>query len=174
MEEYQKRVGVFEDDIPYEVRMKYLIAAYRRDLRRLEELSSYAKGLEEENVLLQRRLEKAEAGAQDNPDKDATIKRLMSEIKALKTKITVTFPRRVVKMRDLRKRITHLEIYIRELQSLLMSKGIPYEEWKRRPSKLDGLDISKLNIYAVRSTKECLDLDNPDELDLVEDEDDGL
>ena len=172
MEEYQKRVGVFEDDIPYEVRMKYLIAAYRRDLRRLEELSSYAKGLEEENVLLQRRLEKAEAGVVDDPDKDATIKRLMSEIKALKTKITVTFPRRVVKMHDLRKRITHLEIYIRELQSLLMSKGIPYEQWKRRPSKLDGLDISKLDIYAVRSAKECRDLDNLEEGGTDEDADD--
>lgn len=172
MEEYQKRVGVFEDDIPYEVRMKYLIAAYRKDLRRLEELSSYAKGLEEENVLLQRRLEKAEAGVVDDPDKDATIKRLMSEIKALKTKITVTFPRRMVKMHDLRKRITHLEIYIRELQSLLMSKGIPYEQWKRRPSKLDGLDISKLDIYAVRSAKECRDLDNLEEGGTDEDADD--
>ena len=172
MEEYQKRVGVFEDDIPYEVRMKYLIAAYRKDLRRLEELSSYPKCLEEENVLLQRRLEKAEAGVVDDPDKDATIKRLMSEIKALKTKITVTFPRRVVKMHDLRKRITHLEIYIRELQSLLMSKGIPYEQWKRRPSKLDGLDISKLDIYAVRSAKECRDLDNLEEGGTDEDADD--
>ncbi len=172
MEEYQKRVGVFEDDIPYEVRMKYLIAAYRKDLRRLEELSSYAKGLEEENVLLQKRLEKAEAGVVDDPDKDATIKRLMSEIKALKTKITVTFPRRVVKMHDLRRRITHLEIYIRELQSLLMSKGIPYEQWKRRPSKLDGLDISKLDIYAVRSAKECRDLDNLEEGGTDEDADD--
>ncbi len=172
MEEYQKRVGVFEDDIPYEVRMKYLIAAYRKDLRRLEELSSYAKGLEEENVLLQRRLEKAEAGVVDDPDKDATIKRLMSEIKALKTKITVTFPRRVVKMHDLRRRITHLEIYIRELQSLLMSKGIPYEQWKRRPSKLDGLDISKLDIYAVRSAKECRDLDNLEEGGTDDDADD--
>ena len=172
MGEYQKRVGVFEDDIPYEVRMKYLIAAYRKDLRRLEELSSYAKGLEEENVLLQKRLEKAEAGVVDDPDKDATIKRLMSEIKALKTKITVTFPRRVVKMHDLRKRITHLEIYIRELQSLLMSKGIPYEQWKRRPSKLDGLDISKLDIYAVRSAKECRDLDNLEEGGTDEDADD--
>ncbi len=172
MEEYQKRVGVFEDDIPYEVRMKYLIAAYRKDLRRLEELSSYAKGLEEENVLLQKRLEKAEAGVVDDPDKDATIKRLMSEIKALKTKITVTFPRRVVKMHDLRRRITHLEIYIRELQSLLMSKGIPYEQWKRRPSKLDALDISKLDIYAVRSAKECRDLDNLEEGGTDEDADD--
>ena len=108
----------------------------------------------------------------DDPDKDATIKRLMSEIKALKTKITVTFPRRVVKMHDLRKRITHLEIYIRELQSLLMSKGIPYEQWKRRPSKLDGLDISKLDIYAVRSAKECRDLDNLEEGGTDEDADD--
>ena len=50
-----RRVSVFEDDeIPYEVRMKHLIKSHRKDLKRLEELSQYAKGLEEENMLLQK------------------------------------------------------------------------------------------------------------------------
>lgn len=165
MEEYNKRIGVFEDEIPYEVRMKYLISAYRKDLKRLEELSKYAKGLEEENVLLQHKLEKAKAGVVPSPDKDETIKQLQGEVKALKTQINLTFPKRVVKMRDLRKRITSLELYVRELQSLLMSKGIPYEEWRRRPSKLDALDIDHLNDYAIRSRKECLDTDYTDDPD---------
>jgi len=48
----------FEDDeIPYEVRMKHLNKSYRKDLKRLEELSQYAKGLEEENLLLQKKIE---------------------------------------------------------------------------------------------------------------------
>jgi hypothetical protein len=51
----RKMVSVFEDDeIPYEVRMKYLIEGYRRDFKRLEQLEKYAKGLEEENLLLQK------------------------------------------------------------------------------------------------------------------------
>ena len=56
MDEKERRlVSVFEDDeIPYEVRMKHLIEGYRRDLKRLDQLARYAKGLEEENLLLQR------------------------------------------------------------------------------------------------------------------------
>ena len=46
------------DDIPYEVWMKHLIKAYRRDLERLEQLQRYAEGLEEENVALQKKLAK--------------------------------------------------------------------------------------------------------------------
>ena len=57
-EQNRRRVSVFEDDeIPYEVRMKHLIKSYRKDLKRLEELSQYAKGLEEENLLLQKKIE---------------------------------------------------------------------------------------------------------------------
>ena len=37
--------------------MKHLIKSYRKDLKRLEELSQYAKGLEEENLLLQKKIE---------------------------------------------------------------------------------------------------------------------
>ena len=46
------------NDIPYEVWMKHLIKAYRRDLVRLEKLQRYAEGLEEENVTLQKKLAK--------------------------------------------------------------------------------------------------------------------
>ena len=46
------------DDLPYEVWMKHLIKAYRRDLERLEQLQRYAEGLEEENVALQKQLAK--------------------------------------------------------------------------------------------------------------------
>ena len=52
-EQDRKKVSVFEDDeIPYEVRMKHLIEAYRKDITRLEQLTRYAKGLEEENVII--------------------------------------------------------------------------------------------------------------------------
>ena len=60
-EQNWKKVSVFEDDeIPYEVRMKHLIEGYRRDLKRLDQLARYAKGLEEENLLLQKKIENTE------------------------------------------------------------------------------------------------------------------
>ena len=36
-----------QDDIPYEVWMKHIIKAYRKDIVRLEQLQKYAEGLEE-------------------------------------------------------------------------------------------------------------------------------
>ena len=39
---YTKKVTAFnDDDIPYEVRMKHIIEAYRKDLKRLEALEKY-------------------------------------------------------------------------------------------------------------------------------------
>ena len=46
------------DELPYEVWMKFLIKAYRKDKVRLEQLQRYADGLEEENVALQKQLDK--------------------------------------------------------------------------------------------------------------------
>lgn len=60
-EQDRKKVSVFEDDeIPYEVRMKHLIEGYRRDLKRLDQLARYTKGLEEENITLQKQIAKNE------------------------------------------------------------------------------------------------------------------
>ena len=90
-----------EEDIPYEVRMKYIIKAYRQDKERLERLQRYAEGLEEENVALQKQLE------QQKVDKEASSKR--------KKKIF---------------ELTHLaqtqEAYIGRLQHLLVEHGIPF------------------------------------------------
>ena len=46
-----------QNDIPFEVRMKYIIQAYRKDKDKLERLQRYAEGLEEENVSLQKQLD---------------------------------------------------------------------------------------------------------------------
>lgn len=53
---YTKRVEAFNDDIPYEVRMKFILEAYIRDKKSLEDLKNYAKGLEEENCMLTKKL----------------------------------------------------------------------------------------------------------------------
>ena len=93
------------DDIPYEVRMKYILKAYRKDKERLEQLQRYAEGLEEENVALQKQLE------QKKLDKETSTKR--------KKKIY---------------ELTHLaqsqEVYIGSLQLLLAEHGIPFHDMK--------------------------------------------
>ena len=45
-----------QDEVPYEVWMKHILKAYRKDKERLEQLQRYAEGLEEENVVLQKQL----------------------------------------------------------------------------------------------------------------------
>lgn len=52
MEELEDRKRP-QDDIPYEVRMKYIIMGYRRLEQKLEKLTAYAKKLERENEELQ-------------------------------------------------------------------------------------------------------------------------
>ena len=94
-----------EEDIPYEVRMKYIIKAYRQDKERLEQLQRYAEGLEEENVALQKQLE------QQKVDKETSSKR--------KRKIF---------------ELTHItqsqEVYIGRLQLLLAEHGISFHYMK--------------------------------------------
>ena len=150
MEEQNRRhVSVFEDDeIPYEVRMKHLIKAYRKDLKRLEELSQYAKGLEEENMLLQKKIEKS--GTSEETSKEVIISRMKSEISQLKGALTKTFPKRVIQMRDARKKIISLQDYILSLQSLLTANGIAYEERQVKSSKAESINPVEMDIFAVR------------------------
>ena len=159
MEEQNRRhVSVFEDDeIPYEVRMKHLIKAYRKDLKRLEELSQYAKGLEEENMLLQKKIEKS--GTSEETSKEVIISRMKSEINQLKGALTKTFPKRVIQMRDARKKIISLQDYILSLQSLLTANGIAYEERQVKSSKAESINPVEMDIFAVRGPKENYEIE---------------
>ena len=159
MEEQNRRhVSVFEDDeIPYEVRMKHLIKAYRKDLKRLEELSQYAKGLEEENMLLQKKIEKS--GTSEETSKEVIISRMKSEISQLKGALTKTFPKRVIQMRDARKKIISLQDYILSLQSLLTAHGIAYEERQVKSSKAESINPVEMDIFAVRGPKEKYEIE---------------
>ena len=158
MDENKRGTSVFDDDeIPYEVRMKHLIKAYRKDLKRLGELSQYAKGLEEENLLLQKKIEKA--GTSEEADKEVAISRMKSEINQLKGALTKTFPKRVVQMRDARKKIISLQEYIISLQSLLTANGITYEERQIKSSKAESIDPEAMDVFAVRDPKENYEIE---------------
>lgn len=155
---FTKKIDAFNDDIPYEVRMKYIIEAYSRDLKRLEALKNYAIGLEEENCLLTKKLEKAESFLAERRESDATIKKMQIEINRLKGTLTKMFPQRVVKLRNLKRRLVSMAKYISALQALLRQNGIPYEECKAISNSSDQLDIENLNIFAVRGPNDIFEV----------------
>ena len=122
----ERKISVIqEDDIPFEVRMKHIIKAYRKDIVRLEQLQRYAEGLEEENVALQKKLE------QQAVDKETSRKR----------KETIYDLRRIVKSQ---------EIYIGRLQLLLAEHDIPYH-YKAPVNELEKAGIETDNIMIVRN-----------------------
>jgi hypothetical protein len=93
-----------QDEVPYEVRMKHLIEAYRKDIKRLEELSRYAKGLEEENVNLQKKIEEYESLVEGVPNQKDFIKQLSDKIAQMQGYIKKTYPKRVIKVAALKKK----------------------------------------------------------------------
>lgn len=102
----ERRIHVIPaEDIPYEVRMKYILKAYRQDKVRLEQLQKYAEGLEEENVALQKQLE------QQKMDKEASNTR----------------KKKIYKLTRLAQ---SQEVYIGSLQLLLAEHGIPFHNMK--------------------------------------------
>ena len=140
--------------------MKHIIEAYRKDLKRLEALEKYAKGLEEENLLLQKKMEKTDAWLAEEPDRQVAIKKMQVEIKQLRGTLIKSFPKRVIQMRDIKKKVMSLEEYIRYLQRLLQQNDIPYDERKVNPSKSESIDFESLDIYAVRGPHENYDSDD--------------
>lgn len=114
-----------QDDIPYEVWMKHIIKAYRKDIVRLEQLQKYAEGLEEENVALQKKLE------QQIVDKETSRKR----------KETIYELKRIVKSQ---------EVYIGRLQLLLAEHDIPYH-YKTPVNELEKAGIETDNIMIIRN-----------------------
>jgi ADP-ribose pyrophosphatase YjhB (NUDIX family) len=160
-EQNWKKVSVFEDDeIPYEVRMKHLIEGYRRDLKRLNQLARYAKGLEEENLLLQKKIENTEKWIKSHPDKEELIRKMDLEIRQLKGTLTKSYPKRVVELKYIKKKVRDIEDYMRYLQSLLDDNDISYEERKPSPSpKVEDLNIEDIDILAVRGPNENYEVD---------------
>lgn len=141
-----------DEDIPYEVRMKYIIDAYRKDQEKWSKLAEYAKHLEAEVIRLKNVLIKngyADPGVIDDVKPAQLIDELRKENKELKQKLNVmqqavndpegtiklleeriaeTYPKRVHKMSSYKKVIKSQEDYIIALQKLLDENGIKYHE----------------------------------------------
>ena len=90
-----------QDEVPYEVWMKHILKAYRKDKERLEQLQRYAEGLEEENISLHKQIEQQD------------------ELKGISK-------RRKKEIKDLRNIIIMQEKYIGRLQELLTEHRIPF------------------------------------------------
>ena len=141
------------EDIPYEVRMKYIIDAYRKDLNKWGKLYEYTKHLEKEVMRLKEiqivngftdKVEgiEIETSAQLIKDLRKRIKDLeakvkdlekcagdpLAMIKVLENRIENTYPQRKYKVSSFKKVIKSQEDYIKTLQKLLDENGIKYHE----------------------------------------------
>lgn len=177
------------DDIPYEVRMKHIINAYRKDQEKWGKLEVYAKHLENEvirlkSILIQNGYPDSGSGFDYKPSKEISdlklkIKNLQEEVKQkwvrkkeiswLKNLIEKEYPLRIHKTKELKSIIKSQKAYIKELQDLLEDNDIIYYP-KDPVNELETKDIDKeVNDKAVRS---ITDLFVPkSELIITEDQD---
>lgn len=157
------KVILHNEDVPYEVRMKYIIDAYRKDQVKWGKLAAYAKHLEGEVIRLKNILITngySDSGVVGDSDPAKVIKDLKEKIKVLESKkeeskdVTAalsrikdlenqieTFPMKVYKSQDFKKIIYRQEQYIKELQSLLDENGVEYQS--REPAnqlEIDGVE----------------------------------
>jgi len=162
-----------DEEIPYEVRMKYIIDAYRKDQVKWGKLAEYAKHLEAEVIRLKDILIKngyADPGVMDDVKPAQLIAELREENKELKKKINgidvaalecmiSTFPLKIYKGFCFKSIINSQKDYINELQELLDKNDIPYA--LREPVnslERDGVDeiIEDAGMY-LRMHKETIE-----------------
>lgn len=162
-----------DEDIPYEVRMKYIIDAYRKDQKKWGKLADYAKHLEGEVIRLKEILIKngyADPGVIDDVKPARLITELQKEnkelkqalklkqqiindpdgaIKLLEDRIAKTYPKRVHAMRAYKNVIKNQENYIKALQEILDENGIKYNE-KCPINDIEANGADAIDEYAVR------------------------
>lgn len=137
-----------DEDIPYEVRMKYIIDAYRKDQKKWGKLLEYAKHLEGEVIRLKNILIAngyTDSGVVGDSKPAKVINDLRTEINQLKLElkekkknatnkkiermksfIEEEYPLRKFKLRKLKVTIKSMQAYIVELQRLLDENDIIY------------------------------------------------
>ena len=166
------KVVLNNEDIPYEVRMKYIIDAYRKDQKKWKKLAVYAKHLEGEVIRLKEILIsngytdsgvvgdydpaieisklkgkiKELEGNKDIVPKDVTA--ALVRIKQLETQIE-SFPLKAYNSQSFKWIIKSQEQYIKELQKLLDENGVEYHP-KEPANNLEKEGVDKVVDEAVR------------------------
>ena len=137
-----------DEEIPYEVRMKYIIDAYRKDQVKWGKLAEYAKHLEAEVIRLKEILISngyTDSGVVGDSKPAKVINELKEQLNQLKQelkekKINATnkkiermkrlieeeYPLRKFKLRTFKVTIRSMQAYIEELQGLLDQNDIVY------------------------------------------------
>ena len=149
-----------DKDIPYEVRMKYIIDAYRKDQKKWGKLAEYAKQLQAEVARLNKVISVnglIDPGVGNVPRSAQVIKALREKIYELNGRIKEleksegiindlqnkisTFPLRTYNSHSFKNIIRSQKKYIEQLQALLDENDIPYEP--RLPAsnlEIEGVD----------------------------------
>ena len=138
-----------DEEIPYEVRMKYIIDSYRKDQVKWGKLAEYAKHLEGEVIRLKEILISngyTDNGVVGDSEPAKVINELRTRIKELEgykeipKDVTAAlvrikylenqienFPLKVIKSKSFKNIINSQDKYIKELQTLLDENGIEYQ-----------------------------------------------
>ena len=161
-----------DEEIPYEVRMKYIIDAYRKDQVKWGKLAEYAKHLEAEVIRLKEILISngyTDSGIVGDSEPAKVIKELKEQLDQLKKelkekKINATnkkiermkslieeeYPLRKFKLRTFKLAIRYMQAYIEELQGLLDQNDIAYGPMnpfdKKVVDNIDNFDENAVRI----------------------------
>ena len=161
-----------DEEIPYEVRMKYIIDAYRKDQVKWGKLAEYAKHLEAEVIRLKEILISngyTDSGVVGDSEPAKVIKELKEQLDQLKKelkekKINATnkkiermkslieeeYPLRKFKLRTFKLAIRYMQAYIEELQGLLNQNDIAYGPMnpfdKKVVDNIDNFDENAVRI----------------------------
>lgn len=159
------------EDIPYEVRMKYIIDAYRKDQVKWGKLAEYAKHLEEEVIRLKEILISngyTDSGVVGDSEPAKVINELKERIKELEGYKVIpkdvttalirikqlenqieSFPLKVYNSQSFRKIIKSQEQYIEELQTLLDENDVEYQP-KEPANQLEVAGVDKVVDEGIR------------------------
>lgn len=156
--------GRLQDELPLEVRLKYLAEAFRKDEERIKEMTRYAQGLEEENLSLQKKSHAFELWKQENGIGKDYLEKLNAKFCEIQAQLKKNFPKRVIQVSAMKKRIVNMSLYIHKLQTILKENGIEYPERVIDPLEIESnYDIESINEYAVRGPNENYEGDFLDE-----------
>ena len=156
-----------QDSVPDSVMLKYVTAELRDAKKQLEEAekrigaaTQYANGLEEENVLLQERVDLYESWMEGIPDKKDFLTKIAHKIEVLQNYIKKVYPKRVVDVVVMKKKLINQSFYISKLQTILGSNGLNYPKIEEDPTTIKGkYDINDLDVFAVRGKHEKFESD---------------
>lgn len=143
---YNYRTDRPQDEIPEDIWIQNVLESYHKEHEELESLRSYAKGLEEENVELNKKLDKYLKEDRDNPEFFTMNKLLKEELERLKQIIETNYKVRVLKLSTYKKILQQQHQYLCRLEDLLDKNGIEYHKLAQQII----VDADSIDVTAVR------------------------